>query len=50
MGKNKVEKLKGKKVLCNINQIYLAKDLGLEVVATFGPGQVTSEQIANAKN
>lgn len=49
-GKNKVEKLKGKKVLCNINQIYLAKDLGLEVVATFGPGQVTSEQIANAKN
>ena len=50
--KNQLEKkgLKGAKVLCNANQIYLAKDLGFEVVATFGPGPVTSGQIADAKN
>lgn len=38
------------KVLCNKNQIYLAKDLGFDVVATFGPGPVTSEQIADAES
>lgn len=42
--------LKNAKVLCNKNQIYLAKDLGFEVTQIFGPGPVTSEQIANAKN
>jgi len=50
-GKSLVEKhgLKGKRVLCNKNQIYLAKDLGFEVSAIFGPGPVTSDQIVNAK-
>lgn len=49
--KAKLEKegLAGAKVLCNKNQIYLAKDLGLEVAAVFGPGPVTSDQIADAK-
>lgn len=42
--------LKGAKVLCNRNQIYLAKDLGFDVSATFGPGPVTAEQIADAKS
>lgn len=42
--------LNSKKVLCNKNQIYLAQDLGLEVAATFGPGDVTSDQIADAKS
>ncbi len=41
--------LKGARVLCNKNQIYLAKDLGLDVAATFGPGPVTSAQIADAQ-
>lgn len=36
------------KVFCNVNQIYLAKDLGFEIAETFGPGQVTSEQIIKA--
>ncbi|MBO4385612.1 MAG: ABC transporter substrate-binding protein [Treponema sp.] len=50
-GKNRLAKegLSGAKVFCNKNQIYLAKDLGLEVAQTFGPGEVTSEQIAFAK-
>lgn len=50
-GKASVEKkgLKGAKVLCNKNQTYLAKDLGFEIAATFGPGPVTSDQIADAK-
>lgn len=50
-GKNRLTKegLSGAKVFCNKNQIYLAKDLGLEVAQTFGPGEVTSEQIAFAK-
>jgi hypothetical protein len=39
-----------KRVLCNKMQIYLAKDLGLEVTGTFGPGPVTASQIADAKN
>ncbi|MBP5587856.1 MAG: ABC transporter substrate-binding protein [Treponema sp.] len=49
--KKKLEKegLKNAKVFCNKNQIYLAKDLGLEVIQTFGPGEVTSDQIAFAK-
>ena len=38
------------KVLCNKNQIYLAKELGFDVVMVFGPGEVTSEQIAFAKS
>ncbi|MGN0738674.1 MAG: ABC transporter substrate-binding protein [Treponema sp.] len=42
--------LKNAKVFCNKNQIYLAKDLGFEIAGTFGPGEVTSEQIAQAKN
>jgi hypothetical protein len=41
--------LAGVRVLCNANQIYLAKDLGLEIAGTFGPGPVTSDQIADAK-
>jgi len=41
--------LAGARVLCNKNQTYLAKDLGLEVAAVFGPGPVTSDQIADAK-
>ncbi|MBQ2314610.1 MAG: ABC transporter substrate-binding protein [Treponema sp.] len=41
--------LKGARVLCNKNQTYLAKDLGLEIAAVFGPGQVTAAQIADAK-
>lgn len=49
--KKRLEKagLSDAKVFCNKNQIYLAKDLGLEVVQIFGPGEVTSEQIAFAK-
>ena len=42
--------LKGAKALVNKNQIYLAKDLGLDVAATFGPGPVTSAQIADARS
>lgn len=37
--------LEGARVLCNANQVYLAKELGLEIVGTFGPSPVTSEQI-----
>ena len=40
---------KGARVLCNKNQVYLAKELGLTVAATFGPGPVTAEQIADVK-
>ncbi|MCR4580794.1 MAG: ABC transporter substrate-binding protein [Treponema sp.] len=48
---NAKKKYEGKKirVLCNKNQIYLAKDLGFEVAAIFGPGPVTSEQILDAQ-
>lgn len=42
--------LQGAKALVNKNQIYLAKDLGLDVAATFGPGPVTSAQIADARS
>ena len=34
------------KVYCHAMQIYLAKDLGLEVSGTFGPGPLTATQIA----
>lgn len=42
--------LKGAKVLVNINQRFLAEDLGFNVSATFGPEPVTSSQILDAKN
>lgn len=50
-GRALVEKngLKNAKVLCNKNQIYLAEDLGLNVIETFGPGPIASKQILNAK-
>ena len=50
-GRKKVEAtgLAGAKVFCNKNQIYLAKDLGFEIAATFGPGPATSDDIAKAK-
>lgn len=38
-----------KKVLCNKNQTYLAKELGLNVAGVFGPGALTSEQLLDAK-
>lgn len=50
-GKKNLESIgkNGAKVFCNKNQIYLAKDLGLEIVAVFGPGEVTSKDIQIAK-
>ena len=46
-GKNALKEkgLEGAKVLCNSNQRFLANELGLEIVGTFGPNPVTSEQI-----
>lgn len=46
-GKNllKEKNLEGAKVMCNANQTYLAKELGFEIIETFGPNPVTSEQI-----
>ena len=38
-----------KKVLVHAMQVYLAKDLGLTVTDTFGPGPATAAQIAKAK-
>ena len=51
-GKEKVKEcgMAGSKVLCHKHQIYLAKELGLDVVATFGPGPVSAKDIMNAKN
>lgn len=43
------KKLNKKKVICNKNQTYLAKELGLEIVAVFGPGPVSSEELLEAK-
>ena len=43
------KKLNKKKVLCNKNQTYLAKELGLEIVGVFGPGPVSAEELLNAK-
>jgi len=34
------------KVYCHAMQVYLAKDLGLQVIGTFGPGPLTATQIA----
>jgi len=34
------------KVYCHTMQVYLAKDLGLQVAGTFGPGPVTAQQIS----
>ncbi|MBI9095751.1 MAG: ABC transporter substrate-binding protein [Sphaerochaeta sp.] len=34
------------KVYCHAMQVYLAKDLGLQVSGTFGPGPLTATQIA----
>lgn len=34
------------KVYCHSMQTYLAKDLGLQIAGTFGPGPVTAAQIA----
>lgn len=50
-GQKKVfkKKLNKKKVLCNKNQIYLAKELGLEIAGIFGPGPVTAEELLEAK-
>jgi len=47
-GKQAVVKkgLDKQKVYCHAMQIYLAKDLGLEVSGTFGPGPLTATQIA----
>lgn len=43
------EGLASKKILVHAMQVYLAKDLGLPVTDTFGPGPVTSAQLAKAK-
>ena len=50
-GQKKVlkKKLNKKKVLCNKNQTYLAKELGLEIVGVFGPGAVSAEELLEAK-
>ena len=43
------KKLNKKKVICNKNQTYLAKELGFEIAAVFGPGPVSSEELLEAK-
>ena len=50
-GQKKVlkKKLNKKKVLCNKNQTYLAKELGLEIAGIFGPGPVSAEELLEAK-
>ncbi len=47
-GKQAVAKkgLDKQKAYCHAMQIYLAKDLGLQVAGTFGPGPLTAKQIA----
>ncbi|MGE4583936.1 MAG: metal ABC transporter solute-binding protein, Zn/Mn family [Sphaerochaeta sp.] len=35
-------------VYCHAMQMYLAKDLGLQVAGTFGPGPISAKQIAEA--
>lgn len=42
--------LEGASVLCHKHQVFLAKELGFNVLETFGPGPVTSGQLVNAKN
>lgn len=46
----KAKNLFAAKVMCNVNQIYLAKDLGFKIEKTFGPGNITSNQLLEAKN
>lgn len=48
--KIKEKGLYGAKVLCHKHQVYLAKELGFNIAGTFGPGPVTSKQIADGKN
>lgn len=50
-GQKKVlkKKLNKKKVLCNKNQTYLAKELGFEIAGIFGPGPVSAEELLEAK-
>lgn len=50
-GQKKVlkKKLNKKKVLCNKNQTYLAKELGFEIAGIFGPGPVSAEELLQAK-
>lgn len=43
------KKLNKKKVLCNKNQTYLAKELGLEIAGIFDPGPVTAVELLEAK-
>ena len=43
------KKLNKKKVLCNKNQTYLAKELALDIVGVFGPGPVSAEELLDAK-
>ncbi|MCK9171583.1 MAG: ABC transporter substrate-binding protein [Treponema sp.] len=43
------ENLSSKKILVHAMQVYLAKDLGLPVTDTFGPGPVTAAQLAKAE-
>ncbi len=43
------KKLNKKKVLCNKNQTYLAKELGFEIAGIFGPGPVSAEELLEAK-
>ncbi len=43
------KKLNKKKVLCNKNQTYLAKELGLDIAGIFGPGPVSAEELLEAK-
>ena len=43
------KKLNKKKVLCNKNQTYLAKELGLDIAGVFGPGPVSAEELLEAK-
>ncbi|MPM41562.1 hypothetical protein SDC9_88217 [bioreactor metagenome] len=47
-GKLKAEQqgLSDLKVYCHAMQVYLAKDLGLQIAGTFGPAPVSAAQIA----
>lgn len=51
-GKRRVAELgmQNKKVLVHSMQVYLARDLGLQVGETFGPSPVTAAQIADASS
>ena len=45
----KKQGLQNIKVFVNTNQRFLAKELGLNIAGTFGPGPLTSEQLLEAK-